>query len=284
MEGWIAIHRSIRNHWVWRNYFYARRWLDLIFLAEWKDRDVALGKRTIRLNRGQILTSTRQLMALWHTNTTTVLDFLRMLEDNEMITRRRSGNVTIITISNYDKYQLLPLRPNMSEERVAETGATNNGFSSENPRQKTTLESDRNEASEQDQGVTLAVTTEENNNINNNPLISLDECEQNLFEEVKASQFFIENTAKNHSLSIEDTLKMLEEFFGYTSTVQHLHKDLADFKDHFYKWLTRRLETKPKDGNRKQKPSGGKSAQDKYAARRGTDVGGKSESDYGSSF
>lgn len=283
MEGWIIIHRSIQNHWIWKNYFYARRWQDLIFLAQWKDSDVDLGKRTIHLKRGQFLTSTRQLMALWHTNTTTVLDFLRVLEKNEMITRKRSGNVSIITICNYDKYQLAPMRSYMEAKSDPKMHPNPPVNQSENSFPKTPPESSKSYGRKQDHGVTNAVPSEENNNINNNSL-SLSEREEKILEEAKASQSYIEIVAKNHLISIEETLKNLDIFFGYISAVQHWHNDASDFKDHFYKWLTKKLETSIQNENRKQRPKGHTQAHDKYKARRGTDVGDKTASDYGGSF
>ena len=288
MEGWIALHRSIVDHWVWRSNYHTKRWIDLLFLAAWNERDVDLGKRTIHLLRGQLITSTRQLMGRWRTNTSTTLDFLKSLEKSGMITRQRTGNLTIITICNYDRYQV----PSGFIKEQSENGAECDpeirskppAFRSENTTQKSPSGSTGNDASQPHNGVIHAVTIEQNNNINNKSLISLSEREEKFFEEVKASQSYIEGVAKNHSLSIEDALAMLDKFFGYISTVTHWHDDVADFKDHFYKWLERKLESKRQNGTGKQKPGDGDAPKDKYAARRGTDVGDKKESDYHTSF
>lgn len=288
MEGWIALHRSIMSHWVWRSHYHAKRWIDLLFLAAWNDHDVDLGSRKVHLIRGQFITSTRQLMALWKTNTTTVLEFLRALEKSNMITRKRSGNMTIITICNYNKYQgpnpdaetpVLPT-PNAPTNPCANLGVK--------PTQETGNSEGENSSEVQHLRVTPAVTIEQNNNINknnNNSHLSPDEREKLFFEEVKSAQVYLEGVAKNFSLSVEETLVWLEKFFGYVTTVGKLHTDSSDFKDHFYKWIDRKLETVKQYGTRRQKTEGGKAGtQDKYAARRGTDVGDKKASDYGGSF
>ena len=288
MEGWIALHRSIMAHWVWRSHYHAKRWIDILFLAAWNDHDVDLGTRKVHLCRGQFITSTRQLMALWKTNTTTVLDFLRALEKSEMIKRKRSGNMTIITVCNYNKYQ----GPNPDAESPVETPpilpVKPTAYMAVNP----TQESDNSEGdiavTSQDIRVTSGVTIEQNkinNNNNNNTLISPDEREKLFFEEVKKSTIYLEGVAKNFSLTVKETIEWLEKFYGYVSTVGRSHNDVADFKDHFYKWLDRKLETAKQYGSRKQKSGGGQSGtQDRYAARRGTDVGDKKASDYGGSF
>lgn len=282
MEGWIALNRSIRSHWVWRSNFHAKRWIDLLFLAAWKDHDVDLGKRTIHLKRGQILTSTRHLMGIWKTNTSTVLDFLRSLEKSNMITRTRSGNVTIIDICNYDYYQFMINPQEKGAENTSNHELKTVPNAEEDSYPKATPKKKKLETESEHHQETKQVTTEQDNNIKKNSSLSLRKREEDFFNEVIASQSFIEDVAKNHQLQINETLNWLKKFFGYTTTVAHWHTDLRDFKDHFFKWLAIKIEAK-RNATGKQK-NGDSSRQDKYAARRGTDVGDKKASDYGGSF
>lgn len=278
MKGWIILHRSVMDHWVWLSEKHFKRWIEIIFLASWEDKTLDLGNKQVKIKRGQFATSYRKLQFSWNTSSSGVQSFLKMLQNSKMIRFRNFNNeMTIITVLNYDKYQSEKFWEDLDgEERVIEPLSADNYF----PKH-----------SERDSGASQNISENdvEQTEINKrkeeiNDSLSLEKREKIYFEEVKASQIYIEKVAKNHSLSIEDTLKRLEEFFGYISTVQHWHNDITDFRDHFYKWITRKLETVGKDGNRKQKPSGGQSAQDKYAARRGTDVGSKKSTDYGGSF
>lgn len=278
MKGWIILHRSVMDHWVWLSEKHFKRWIELIFLASWEDKTLDFGTKQIKIKRGQFATSYRQLQYNWNTSPSGVQSFLKMLQKSKMIKYRNNNNeMTIITILNYDKYQSEKFWEDKDEDYGQMETISENDSVTQNPSQVSdTPQNDMERNQEQTE-------INKRKEVNNNSL-SLDERERSFFEEVKASQIYMENVAKNHSLSIEDTLKKLEEFFGYISTVQHWHNDVADFRDHFYKWITRKLETAGKDGNRKQKTGGGQSTQDKYAARRGTDVGDKKSTDYGGSF
>ena len=278
MKGWIILHRSVMDHWVWLSEKHFKRWIELIFLASWEDKTLDFGTKQIKIKRGQFATSYRQLQYNWNTSPSGVQSFLKMLQKSKMIKYRNNNNeMTIITILNYDKYQSEKFWEDKDEDYGQMESISENDSVTQNPSQVSdTPQNDMERNQEQTE-------INKRKEVNNNSL-SLDERERSFFEEVKASQIYMENVAKNHSLSIEDTLKKLEEFFGYISTVQHWHNDVADFRDHFYKWITRKLETAGKDGNRKQKTGGGQSTQDKYAARRGTDVGDKKSTDYGGSF
>ena len=266
------------DHWVWLSEKHFKRWIELIFLASWEDKTLDFGTKQIKIKRGQFATSYRQLQYNWNTSPSGVQSFLKMLQKSKMIKYRNNNNeMTIITILNYDKYQSEKFWEDKDEDYGQMETISENDSVTQNPSQVSdTPQNDMERNQEQTE-------INKRKEVNNNSL-SLEEREKNFFEEVKASQIYMENVAKNHSLSIEDTLKKLEEFFGYISTVQHWHNDVADFRDHFYKWITRKLETAGKDGSRKQKKGGGQSTQDKYAARRGTDVGDKKSTDYGGSF
>ena len=278
MKGWIILHRSVMDHWVWLSEKHFKRWIELIFLASWEDKTLDFGTKQIKIKRGQFATSYRQLQYNWNTSPSGVQSFLKMLQKSKMIKYRNNNNeMTIITILNYDKYQSEKFWEDKDEDYGQMETISENDSVTQNPSQVSDTPLNDMERNQEQTEIN------KRKEVNNNSL-SLEEREKKFFEEVKASQIYMENVAKNHSLSIEDTLKKLEEFFGYISTVQHWHNDVADFRDHFYKWITRKLETAGKDGNRKQKNGGGQSTQDKYAARRGTDVGDKKSTDYGGSF
>ena len=108
MIGWIALYRSIMEHWIWNTSSRRfQRWVDLLFLASWKDREVGFGSMMVKLKRGQIVTSLRMLMSRWKTNNTTVSNTLKLFVDNGMIQCHRTKSYLLITVTNYDKYQRL---------------------------------------------------------------------------------------------------------------------------------------------------------------------------------
>lgn len=106
MSGWVKIHRKIRDNWIWDKPEYLKAWLDLIFKANYEDKRVLLDGEVNNLKRGQFITSIRKLSDEWGWSKDRVLNFLRLLERDEMIHRESDRKRTLITIENYSFYQV----------------------------------------------------------------------------------------------------------------------------------------------------------------------------------
>lgn len=106
-NGWIKISRNITEHWLWDDGEKLKWWLDLLLMAQWEDKKVMYDSHLYTLQRGQMLASISFLTERWKRNRQTVIKFLKLLEEEDMITRKVMDRQTpILTICNYDKYQL----------------------------------------------------------------------------------------------------------------------------------------------------------------------------------
>ena len=105
-EGFICISRGIRAHWVWKNPVYFKRWAELIMMANYDDREVSFCFHRMMLHRGQLAANLSYLSKLWHVSNQATQKFLVKLEVSGMVTRSVDDGVTVITICNYDRYQL----------------------------------------------------------------------------------------------------------------------------------------------------------------------------------
>lgn len=106
-NGWIKISRNITEHWLWDDGEKLKWWLDLLLMAQWEDKKVMYDSHLYTLQRGQMLASISFLTERWKRNRQTVIKFLKLLEEENMITRKVMDRQTpILTICNYDKYQL----------------------------------------------------------------------------------------------------------------------------------------------------------------------------------
>lgn len=105
MCGYIKIYRDVRNHWIYQNAEYYRWWCDLLFEANYKDSDCLSGNKVITVKRGELVAGINSLMRQWGRSKTKIITFLKMLESEQMITRRVDNLLPIITICNYDSYQ-----------------------------------------------------------------------------------------------------------------------------------------------------------------------------------
>lgn len=108
-QGWIKLHRRIRDHWLWQTPERLRAWIDLLFMANYEDREELVGGKVVVIVRGDLWTNERKLAERWGRSRRWVRIFLELLQQSEMITR--SGPTlgptggTIISICNYEKYQ-----------------------------------------------------------------------------------------------------------------------------------------------------------------------------------
>lgn len=104
-SGWIKIHRSTIDHWIWQDAQKFHWWIELLFMANWEQKKVVVGNTIVTVERGQMVASNSFLMEKWGVCTHTVRNFLRLLEADGMITQTTYPKYNIITICNYDKYQ-----------------------------------------------------------------------------------------------------------------------------------------------------------------------------------
>ena len=106
-QGWILLYRSIRDSWIWEEkpFSFGQAWVDLILDANHEDRKVFISGQLVVVKRGQKWTSLRVLAARWGWRQEKVLNFLRALEQDGMITRKVTRSGALLTIVNYGKYQ-----------------------------------------------------------------------------------------------------------------------------------------------------------------------------------
>lgn len=108
MTGWIKIHRDIQSHWIFKDPFF-RWWSIILFQANHQEKKITLGYKIYAIKIGQCANSIRTWGRLFDCSTKQVEKFFKMIESDNMITREILGkgkqSTTLISISNYDKYQ-----------------------------------------------------------------------------------------------------------------------------------------------------------------------------------
>lgn len=119
-EGWIKLHRQLKE---WQHYqepFVLLVWLDLLLSANMK----AGWVRGNRINRGQLITSVARIMESTGIGSdNTVRDALRKLEESGEIKREQIGIGTKITINHFNKFQTSAQDAQPSAQPTAEVGA-----------------------------------------------------------------------------------------------------------------------------------------------------------------
>ena len=114
-KGYIRLHRQIQDCWIWDTGKFDKRsaWIDLIMSANHKEVKMLYDGKLQEIERGQFITSIKGLADRWGWSKSTVFEFLNILVDDGMLLKDSDSKRTLLTITNYDKYQI--------DETVAES-------------------------------------------------------------------------------------------------------------------------------------------------------------------
>lgn len=107
--GWIRIWRKIKTNPLWeadKPFPRVLAWIDLLIRAAYEDEEVWFMGNTIRLARGELVTSLRILAKEWGWSKNKVDRFINQLVELKMVEKRDSSLLKIF-IANYGKYQPL---------------------------------------------------------------------------------------------------------------------------------------------------------------------------------
>ena len=117
MNGWIKIHRSILK-WEWyQDSKMVHLFIHLLFEANFDDRKW----RGMEIKRGQLVTGRKALSAATGISQQSIRTCLARLEHTGEITRKSTNKYSIITINNYNKYQIKenPSQPTINQQSTS---------------------------------------------------------------------------------------------------------------------------------------------------------------------
>ena len=102
--GHHPIHRSILDHWLWKKkpFAYGQAWLDLILLANHADSKIIIKSQLVYVKRGQVCRAKKTLAKRWGWTRNRVQRFLKILENDTMVTFKSGHLTTVITLLNYN--------------------------------------------------------------------------------------------------------------------------------------------------------------------------------------
>jgi hypothetical protein len=105
MEGWIKIHRHIKDHWIWKSDHRLKWWLDILLTVNHADAKVLIKGNLIDCKRGQSVRSLETWAKDWNVTKKTVKEFFELLQKDSMLLYESIKISTRITVCNYDNYQ-----------------------------------------------------------------------------------------------------------------------------------------------------------------------------------
>ncbi len=106
-QGFILLHRKIRDNWIYKRPDYYHWFTEFIFMANFKDNNNYLFEgEFIKIKRGDFVTSYRQLAKkLPNCSEQKIRTFIKLLIKDKIVLIKSLKKATQITILNYDSYQ-----------------------------------------------------------------------------------------------------------------------------------------------------------------------------------
>lgn len=108
-EGWIKIHRSVQEHWVYQNDKYFKWWIIVLLNVNHSPSKFPVNSELQVCNPGQSFKSIESWSSLLGCSKKTVLRFFTLLKNDHMISRKIIGKGNrrkhLLTVQNWKKYQ-----------------------------------------------------------------------------------------------------------------------------------------------------------------------------------
>lgn len=122
-KGWIKVHRSITECFIWTDkpFDKARAWIDLLLLVCHKDKKIMIDGKPFTVARGSYLISRGKLADRWGWSLKKLDNYLRVLEREDMVTTFSTKKGIVITIVNYDKFQVKGTTEDTAEDTAEDT-------------------------------------------------------------------------------------------------------------------------------------------------------------------
>lgn len=133
-KGFIKLDRNIFNHWIFQDAEKFRAFVDLIQLARWKDEKLLIGNDVVIVPRGNYYTSELKLAERWSWSRKRTREFLKLLENEKMITKKGTTKGTMLSVENYSLYQDEGTTISTSKEHQKNIKGTTKGTSKEHQR------------------------------------------------------------------------------------------------------------------------------------------------------
>ena len=108
MCGWIKIHRSIVDHWLYtekRTFSKFEAWNDILLMVNYSDAKLMIKGKLYEIKRGQSILSLESWGKRWNWDKSKVRRFMNALQNDAMIVLESDNITTRLTVCKYETYQ-----------------------------------------------------------------------------------------------------------------------------------------------------------------------------------
>lgn len=105
MEGWVRLHRKLRQNPIYRNSKAVHCWVECLLRANHTEASFYLGRRKITLQPGQFITGRDEFAAAVSMSPSTAWFWLQQFRVDRMIDIKPTNKYSFISVKNWQRYQ-----------------------------------------------------------------------------------------------------------------------------------------------------------------------------------
>ena len=258
MPRWMPVYEDDMTHWLWDNAQRYQWWLEIRFRAAKTPGMRYVGDTNIRIRvtYGEWPVTIAYLGTRWHADERAIVSFLEALEEDGLITRRKSGLITIISVCGFEKYCFNMERDGSHEAKdnmTKELPDIPQNSIQEDLQEETETQ---NEMITETADQTLAYL-DKRKNIKELFIESKRAHEEEFLEKLKKSDIALTEMAKSLHCDVADLIPLADDFSNATISTEDWHSTFSAFKKHFLNWARLRLKTTKNEISTKNQPERG---------------------------
>jgi hypothetical protein len=134
-DGWISLHRKIRDNALWKNSQLVHLFLELLLTANHEEKKIVFNGKIEVVGRGQLITGRYTLSEATGIKPSSIRNYLQLLKNLEILDIKPNNKFSLITILKYNQYQgVLRKKDIKQDNNLTSTGQqkdTNNNDNNE---------------------------------------------------------------------------------------------------------------------------------------------------------
>ena len=252
-KGYISLYRSIQEHYLYprgRKFTELEAWIDVLFMANYKEANVLIDMKKISVPRGSFITSELKLSQKWLWHRDKVRKFISLLITDMMIEKECTSKYTMITISNYDSYQGITTTQQQHNDSTTDS-TTDSGLDTNNKENKVNKEINKTRTREEN----LFFDENEIEELEKPPTTSDDvrEKQKRFYNMLMEAESWHSQIFYNYDITRSNVKKYLDMFLNDQFVKGSIPVSQAQYQSHFVNWIKSTQQVKQLSFLEKQK-------------------------------
>lgn len=131
-QGWIKLHRKIIDNPISNKPQYLSLWVHILIMANHKGKSMMWNGDILSIHEGQFVTGRKELSIKTGIPETTIEDILKYLERQQQIRQQKTTKFRLITVINWEKYQISDTKSDNKPTTSRQQADTNKNDNKEN--------------------------------------------------------------------------------------------------------------------------------------------------------